>query len=169
MIIESKENNENNNNEVANDIRDDKDKQKKDMENHISEHDIVLDMGGGNEALTLFNETSQKTLNTEFFIIDESKEFESSSIMQTYNEPNNETFINVELFDVLSSDSDSVNFEFLEVFNQERNSTVQNNIDALELILKSYHANDYANQETIVYKQKEDAIYKENLLLSINL
>ena len=158
-----------NNNETANDIRDDKDNRKKDMENHISEHDIVLDMGSGNEALTLFNETSQHSLSTEFFIIDETKEFTFPSNLQTHLEPSKETFISVELFDVLSHNNDSVNFEFLEVFNQEKNSTEPNNVESLGLILKSYHASDYASQETIVYKQEEDAIYKEDLQISIEL
>ncbi|OUR73097.1 hypothetical protein A9Q78_04845, partial [Methylophaga sp. 41_12_T18] len=91
------------------------------------------------------------------------------SNLQTHLEPSKETFISVELFDVLSHNNDSVNFEFLEVFNQEKNSTEPNNVESLGLILKSYHASDYASQETIVYKQEEDAIYKEDLQISIEL
>jgi len=158
-----------NNNEVVNDIRDDKDNRKKDMENHISEHDVVLDMGRGNDALSLFNETTQNTLNTEFFIIDETKEFSYPTTTQTTIEPNNETFVNVELFDVLTNESDHIDFEFIEIFTQGNNNSMITNTEELGLSLKSYHACDYSNQETIVYKQENDAIYKENLEVIIEL
>jgi len=158
-----------NNNEVANDIRDDKDNRKKDMENHITEHDVVLDMGSGNHALTLFNENEEHILTTEFFIIDETKEFEVPSFLEMNTPNSSENGLNIELFDLLVKEEDSVDFEFLEIFNQENNSLTNNKIEPMELALKSYHARDYANQETIVYKSENDNIYKDEAPLSIEL
>lgn len=158
-----------NNNEVANDIRDDKDNRKKDMENHISEHDVVLDMGSGNEALTLFNENEEHLITTDYFIIDETKELEFPILLEMNTQSTRENVQGVELFELLSPNDDTIDFEFIEVFNQEHTSLTTEKTQELDLSLKSYLADDYSNQETLVYKHELDAIYKEDYDLIMEL
>ncbi len=155
--------------ESANDIRDDKDNRKKDMENHISEHDVVLDMGSGNQALTLFNENEEHLITTDFFIIDETKELEFPVLVEMNIQSTRENVQGVELFELLSPNDDTIDFEFIEVFNQEHTSSTTDKTQELDLSLKSYLADDYANQETLVYKLELDAIYKEDYDLIMEL
>ena len=160
---EESQNEENdNNNEVANDIRDDKDNRKKDMENHISEHDVVLDMGSGNEALTLFNAEKEHILTTEFFIIDQTKEFDFKAPATLNIQQETENNLKIELFEIFPKHDDAIDFELLEVFNQKNNEGINlDKQDFLGLELKSYDINDYGSQEIIVYHKEDDAIYKE--------
>jgi len=155
--------------ETANDIRDDKDNRKKDMENHISEHDVVLDMGSGNEALTLFNENEEHILTTEFFIIDETKEYEFPVLLEMNTHSISEKEQGIELFELLSPSEDTISFEFIEIFNQENTPQTSTKTQELDLSLKSYLAQDYANQEILVYKHELDAIYKEDYDLIMEL
>jgi len=155
--------------ETSNDIRDDKDNRKKDMENHITEHDVVLDMGSGNEALTLFNENEEHHLTTEFFVIDETKEFDSPVRLEMNTQSFDKNEQGIELFELLSPNDDTIDFEFIEVFNQENTSSTSVKTQELDLSLKSYLAQDYANQETLVYQHEMDAIYKEDYNLIMEL